>query len=362
MMEAKQQLRNLTPYKPGKNIEDVKKELGLKKIVKLASNENPFGCSPKVKEAIDREISELAIYPDGYAAVLREKTARFLGVKPENLIFGNGTDEVIQMICRTYLTPDANTVMAVPTFSQFKHNAVIEGAEIREIPIENGRHDLKKMARAIDEKTKIVWLCMINNPSGEYIRHSELVSFMETVPRDVLVVCDEAYYEYVVAEDFADSFSLFDKYSNLMITRTFSKAYGLAALRVGYAIAHREVITPMESVRPPFNTSRIAQVAAAAALDDQEFIQKCRDINREGLQKFYDFCEVFGLSYFPSQANFILIDFDRSGDEVFDYLLKNGYIIRPGTVLGHPTAARITVGAPEDTKGIIECLSTWLQQ
>ncbi|HET7616288.1 MAG TPA: histidinol-phosphate transaminase, partial [Bacillales bacterium] len=268
-MEAKRQLKNLTPYKPGKNVEDVKEELGLKKIVKLASNENPFGSSKAVKKAVERELGELAVYPDGYAAVLREKTARFLRVNPENLIFGDGSDEVIQMICRAYLTSDDNTVMASPTFPQYKHNAVVEGAEIREVPVQQGRHDFDKMLDAIDEKTKIVWLCMVNNPSGEYIRHDELVSFLQKIPKDLLVVCDEAYYEYAVADDYADTLPLLDEHSNLIITRTFSKAYGLAALRVGYGIAAPNVIAAMESVRQPFNTSRMGQLAAATAIDDQ---------------------------------------------------------------------------------------------
>ncbi|HET7521921.1 MAG TPA: histidinol-phosphate transaminase [Bacillales bacterium] len=361
-MEAKQQLKNLSPYKPGKNVEDVKKELGLKRIVKLASNENPFGSSPQVSRAIEQELKGFHVYPDGYSAVLRKNTAEFLGISEDQLIFGAGSDEVIQMLCRTYLTPGSNTVMAEPTFSQYKHNAVIEGAEIREIPLKNGRHDLEKMAEAADEHTKIVWLCMVNNPSGEYIRHSELTSFLQKVPSSVLVVCDEAYYEYVVAEDYADTLSVIEQYPNLVITRTFSKAYGMASLRVGYGIAHPSVITALETVRPPFNTTRISQIAAAAALQDQNFIEKCRQVNRDGINAFYRFCDAFNLSYYPSQGNFILIDFARSGDEVFEYLLTNGYIVRTGTALGYPNAVRITVGNREQTEEIIQCLSNWLKK
>lgn len=355
-MKAKQQLKNLTPYQPGKNIEDVKKELGLKKIVKLASNENPFGSSKKVSEAIAREAKQLAVYPDGYAAVLRDKTAHHLGVNKEHLIFGNGSDEVLQMICRSFLTPESNTVMPAPTFPQYKHNAVVEGAEIREIPLQEGRHDFEKMVEAVDEQTKIVWVCAINNPTGEYVRDSELVSLLEKVPSDVLVVVDEAYYEYVIAPDYPNTLELLERYPNLVITRTFSKGYGLAALRVGYGIAHSEVIAALEPVREPFNTSRIAQAAAAAALDDQAFIEQCRDLNRDGLERFYDFCDQYGLSYFPSQGNFILIDFHKSSDEVFDYLLKQGFIVRSG----FSNAVRITIGSGEQTKEIIQSLSDWL--
>lgn len=360
-MKAKEQLKNLVPYKPGKNVEEVKEELGLKKIVKLASNENPFGCSKHAKQAIEKELSQIAVYPDGYAAVLREKTAEFLDLDVNQLVFGDGSDEVIQMLCRAYLTPDSNTVMASPTFPQYKHNAVVEGAEIREVPVREGRHDFEAMKAAVDEKTKMVWLCTVNNPSGEYIRQSELVSFLEFLPSDVLVVCDEAYFEYAEADNYVDTLSLLPKYSNLVITRTFSKAYGLAALRVGYGIAHPEIITTLESIRQPFNTSRIGQAAASASLHDQPFLEKCKKSNREGLEKFYRFCEDFGLSYYPSQGNFILIDFQRSGDEVFDYLLRQGYIVRSGTVLGYPTAVRITIGSQAETDDIIESLSQWLQ-
>ncbi|HET7657015.1 MAG TPA: histidinol-phosphate transaminase [Bacillales bacterium] len=361
-MEAKKQLKNLMPYKPGKNVEDVRKELGLKRIVKLASNENPFGFSQSARQAIEKEISQVAVYPDGYAAILREKTAQFLHVDVNQLVFGDGSDEVIQMLCRAYLSADQNTIMPAPTFPQYKHNAVVEGAEIREVPVREGRHDLDAMAAAIDDHTKMIWLCTVNNPSGEYIRHAELVSFLDKVPSDILVVCDEAYCEYVVADDYVDTLSLLPNHPNLVITRTFSKAYGLAALRVGYGIAHPEVITALESIRQPFNTSRIGQMAAAAALDDQAFIEKCRNVNREGLEKFYRFCESFQLPYYPSQGNFILIDFKRSGDEVFDYLLRQGYIVRSGVVLGYPTAVRITIGTPEETDDLIRCLTEWFQQ
>ncbi|HET7629272.1 MAG TPA: histidinol-phosphate transaminase [Bacillales bacterium] len=360
-MQAKRQLQHLKPYKPGKNVEDVQEELGLTKIVKLASNENPFGCSEAVKRAIEKEMSELAVYPDGYATVLREKTAHFLNVGTENLIFGDGSDEVIQMICRAYLTADDNTVMAAPTFPQYKHNAVVEGAEIREVPVRDGRHDLERMIEAIDEKTKIVWLCMVNNPSGEYIRDKELASFLSQVPEKVLVVCDEAYYEYVVADDYPDTLSFMNEHRNLVITRTFSKAYGLAALRVGYGIANTSVIAAIESVRQPFNTSRIGQLAAAAALEDQPFIDHCRKLNREGLEKFYRFCRRHELTYYPSQGNFILIDFARSGDEIYDYLLRKGYIVRSGTALGYPNAVRITIGSEDENDDIIEHLQHYFQ-
>ncbi|NSL52287.1 histidinol-phosphate transaminase [Calidifontibacillus erzurumensis] len=359
-MKVKDQLIGLTPYQPGKPIEEVQRELGLEKIVKLASNENPFGCSEKAKEAIKESLDELALYPDGYARNIREKLANFLGVKENQLIFGNGSDELIDILCTALLSPSKNTVMAHPSFSQYSHNAIIQGAELRMVDNINGEHDLEGMLNAIDDQTAIVWVCSPNNPTGTYINEEKLINFIKRVPEHVLIVIDEAYKEYVVAEDYPDTISLLNEYPNLLVLRTFSKAYGLAALRVGYGIGHPNLIQALDPARGPFNTSRIAQAAVCAAVDDQEFIQKCVKANREGLEQFYQFCEEYGLSYFPSQANFILIDFKRSGQEVFDYLLHKGFIVRSGTALGYPTAVRITVGSYEQNAELIETLKEML--
>ncbi|MGO4888107.1 histidinol-phosphate transaminase [Anaerobacillus sp. MEB173] len=361
-MKAKQQIIGLPSYKPGKPMDEVKQELGLTKVIKLASNENPFGSSKKAQNAICEAVSGLAIYPDGYARTLREKVAAHLGVNGEQLIFGNGSDEVIQILCRTFLTPETNTVTATPTFSQYGHNAIIEGAEIREIPLKDGVHDLEAMLAAIDENTRIVWVCNPNNPSGTYNNETDFLSFLKRVPKDVLVVSDEAYYEYAVADDYPNTIPLLEQYGNLMVLRTFSKAYGLAALRVGYGVASKELISLLDPARPPFNTTSLAHVAACAALDDQEFINECKKKNREGLEQYYQFCQNFNLSYFPSQGNFILIDFNHPGNELFDYLLRRGYIVRSGEALGFPTYIRITVGSTEENDGIIQELTAFIEE
>ncbi|WP_243290056.1 histidinol-phosphate transaminase [Bacillus sp. FJAT-47783] len=355
-MIIKEQLKELKPYQPGKPIDEVKKEFNLKKVVKLASNENPFGCSEHVKQAIMKRLNEMAIYPDGYAAQLRTKLAKHLGVGEKQLIFGNGSDEVVQIICRSYLKQGTNTVMATPTFPQYKHNAVIEGAEIREIPLINGEHDLQSMLNAIDEQTKIVWICNPNNPTGAYIEEERIQAFLDQVPKHVLVVLDEAYFEYVTKEDYPRSISYLNTYENVMILRTFSKAYGLAALRIGYGISHEKIIQEIEPAREPFNTNALAQLAASVALDDQAFIDYCRKENQKGLEQYYDFCEEYQLNYYPSQGNFILIDFKKDGQELFEALLKKGYIVRSGKALGFPTSLRITVGSKEQNEEIIEHL------
>lgn len=359
-MQIKNQLLDLKPYQPGKPIEEVKKEYNLTKIVKLASNENPYGSSPLVKIAIQQELEHLAIYPDGYSANLREKLALHTGVAENELIIGNGSDEIIQIICRALLTNQSNTVMATPTFSQYRHNAVIEGADIREVPLINGNHDLVGMLQQIDENTKIVWVCSPNNPTGTYVHSNSLLSFLEKVPTNVLVVVDEAYYEYVTAEDFPQTISLIKKYPNLMILRTFSKAYGLASLRVGFGIGNADFINKIEPARAPFNTNRFAQAAAVAAIEDQDFIGKCLILNKKGLQQFYQFCEESKLSYYPSEANFILIDFERDSDELFQALLEKGYIVRSGNALGFPTHLRITIGSEQQNQEIIEQLKEFI--
>ncbi len=270
-MKWKEQILDLPPYKPGKHMDAVKREYGLEKIVKLASNENPFGCSPSVWEALSNNGFER--YPDGYATVLRSEVAKFLQVNENQLIFGNGADNLIQIISRSLLFPGRNTVMAAPSFSQYKHNAVIEGAEVREIPLsEDGQHDLDAMLAAIDDETAVVWVCSPNNPTGNHIPNNKLTAFLDKVPEDTLVVIDEAYHDYVVAEDYHDSLQLLKKYDNLIVLRTFSKIYGIAAVRVGYGISTPETIHALEPVREPFNVSTIGQIAAVAALKDQDYV------------------------------------------------------------------------------------------
>jgi histidinol-phosphate aminotransferase len=360
-MQWKSQLHNLKAYQPGKTMEDVKEQFNLEKVVKLASNENPFGCSSNVQSFISSEALSHAIYPDGYAKQLRMKVSGHLAVKPQQLIFGNGSDEVIQMISRALLDHTKSTVMAAPTFPQYKHNAIVEGAEVREIPLDGeGRHQLSEMLDSIDETTAVVWLCSPNNPTGEYIRKGELLDFLDEVPSHVLVVLDEAYYEYVTAEDYYDSIELLKSYPQLVVTRTFSKAYGLAGFRVGYGVGSIDVIGKLEPIREPFNNNSLGQGAASAAIDDQIFIDECREQNRKGLQQFYEFCERSGLKYMKSQANFILIDFGISGDEVFQYLMSKGYIVRSGQALGYPESVRITVGSPEQNDELISLMKEFL--
>ncbi|GEL07404.1 histidinol-phosphate transaminase [Salisediminibacterium halotolerans] len=360
-MRIKSTMNGLTPYKPGKPIEEVKRELQLEEVIKLASNENPYGASPAVKDALIKAYDAVHIYPDGYAKQLREDVAQHLNVAEEQLIFGNGSDEVILILCRAMLTGDDNIVTAAPTFPQYKHNAVIEGSEVKEVPLIDGTHDLDGMLQAIDEKTKIVFVCNPNNPTGTYISEEAFRSFMQKVPEDVLVVSDEAYYEYVSAEDFPDTVPYLNEYNNLMLLRTFSKAYGIASLRVGFGAASKDLIQAIDPAREPFNTSTAGQLAASAALNDQSFIRSCFEQNRREMKKYEQFCDEFGLDYFPSETNFILMDLQKPGSEIFQYLLERGFITRNGEALGYPTSVRITLGNPEQNDRIIAELKDWLR-
>lgn len=350
-MEVKEQLSKLKPYAPGKTTGEVMREYGLDKIIKLASNENPYGSSEQIREAI-LSIESFGIYPDGAARELRRTVADFQGVDPEQLIFSSGLDELIQIISRAMLSEGTNTVMSTETFPQYRHHAIIENAEVREVPHKNGYHDLPEMAKQIDEKTKIVWICNPNNPTGTYVNKRELEDFLQAVPENVLVVLDEAYHEYAMAEDYPETIPLLDKYKNLLVLRTFSKAYGLAAFRIGYGVGDSSFIQKLEVVRLPFNSNALAQKAAIVALKDQQFVEKSVSQNEIELQKLVQFCERHNIDYYPSQTNFIFLK--MSGEEsakLFQSLLENGIIVRP-----FPNGVRITIGTKEENDELLNVL------
>ncbi|MBS4222154.1 histidinol-phosphate transaminase [Lederbergia citrea] len=350
-MKVKEQLLTLNAYVPGKTSEEVKKEYGLDKIVKLASNENPYGCSPTVLEAITK-IPTFAIYPDGAASELREYVAKHLGVEENQLIFSSGLDELIQMISRAILAPGSNTVMAQNTFPQYRHHAVIENAEVREVPLKAGCHDLNEMQNRMDENTKIVWICNPNNPTGTYVNKEELERFLANISKQVLVVLDEAYYEYVTAQDYPQTIPLLDQFENLLILRTFSKAYGLAAFRIGYGIGSASLIKQLEVARLPFNTSALAQTAGIAALHDPEFVEESIIRNANELEKYYRFFDENNISYYPSQGNFVFVNIPgKTPQEVFQYLLEKGWIVR-----AFPNGVRITIGTEQENDELIKLL------
>lgn len=350
-MEVKPQLSELAAYVPGRSVEMIQQAYQLDEIYKLASNENPFGCSKKVSRAIHTYFKEPNIYPDGAATDLRIAVSKHLNVNGDQLLFGAGVDEVIQMVSRAFLLPGDNIVQADLTFSQYAHHAVIEGANVKRVPLVDGVHDLEGMLQVIDEKTKIVWVCNPNNPTGTIVNCTNLLNFVKQVPQHVLIVLDEAYYEYVTTEEFPQTISWIDEFENVMVTRTFSKAYGLAAYRIGYAVARAELIAKINVARLPFNTSAIAQIAAIGALKGQKFIKKCVKKNAEGRDKLESYCKEMNIKFYPSQANFVYMEVSESVKLAMK-LEEKGYIVR-----AFPTGIRVTIPSEKVLEKFIKVFS-----
>lgn len=354
-MHGKKVLQQLSAYKQGMQIREVKEKYQLERIVKLSSNENPYGYSDKVREAMKEFAFDFEQYPDGYATEARALLADYLQVDLDQLVFGTGSDEIVTLICRAFLHEGTNTVMAGPTFPQYRHHALIEGAQIKEIATtKNGEHDLDEMAAAIDAETKVVWLCTPDNPTGTVISQEAFVAFMEQCPVEVVVVLDEAYYEYVTE---AKQFSLNDnlqKYSNLIVLRTFSKIYGLAGMRLGYGVSSELLATKLNIARGPFNTTSLTQQLLPAALSDQAFIASTKEQNEKVRSLFEQFLDTINWTYYSSETNFLLVNTPIDADDVTAYLLRNGFIVRSGHLLGYPDTIRVTIG----TKADMELLQT----
>lgn len=361
-MRPKAHIVHLPVYQPGKPIEEVKRELGLTEVIKLASNENPFGCSPKAKEAIVDYVEHAHIYPDGASVDLTVAVAEHYGVEPNQIVFGAGSDEVILMIARAYLSAGDETIMADRTFPQYKHNADIEGAASIEVPLKNGTHDLEAMLSKVTDRTKVVWVCNPNNPTSTIVTAAEMERFLDRMPSSVLVVLDEAYAEYIDSDEYPNGVALLKKYPNIVLLRTFSKAYGLASLRIGYGIGRADVIRTINQVREPFNTTGFAQAAALAAIGDQDFIRDCREKNAQGISFLTKEFDRMGIGYFPAYGNFILADVRRDAKTVFEQLLRKGIIVRGGHTasIGFPTMIRVTVGSEAQNRAFITALEAVL--
>jgi len=352
-IKFREEIKDLEAYKPGKPIEDVKREYGLDEVIKLASNENPLGSSHKAIEAVKKAAENLAIYPDGNATLLKESLAEKLGVKVTQILPSSGSDEMVDIIAKTFINKDDEVIMADITFPRYITTTKMMGGKPIVVPLKNWTYDLNGMREAITEKTRLIWLCNPNNPTGTMFTEEKLIEFLDNVPENVIVVYDEAYREYVTRDDYLkNSIKLLDKYSNVIILRTFSKAYGLAALRVGFAISSEEIIHNMNKIRGPFNVNKMAQVAAVAALKDQDFIQKTYGVNKKGKEYLYQEFDKLGLEYAPSETNHIFVNVEKDANEIFVELQKRGMIIRP--IIG--TWIRVTIGTEEQNKLFIKLL------
>ncbi|MBI5894315.1 MAG: histidinol-phosphate transaminase [Deltaproteobacteria bacterium] len=349
------EIEALIPYPPGKPIEEVERELGIKGSIKLASNENPLGPSPKAVDAVSKAIKNLHRYPDGGWHYLKEKLAKHLDVKSENLIIGNGSNEIIELVVRTFLRQGEEAVMGNPSFAFYPLVVPAAGGKNALVPLKNLTHDLDAMFDAITENTKIVFIANPNNPTGTMNTKAELDRFYKKLPEDVILVLDEAYYEFVTSKDFPNSLDYLKGNKNVVILRTFSKIYGLAGLRVGYGIASERLVFYMNKVRQPFNVNSLAQIGAMAALDDDEHLKKSQKNNQDGLKYLFNELSAMGLECVPTQANFFLVKVEN-GKAVYEGLLKQGVIVRPMASYGLNAYIRVTVGLPDENKRFVEAM------
>lgn len=352
---------NIEPYQPGKPIDEVKRELLLDEVYKLASNENSLGPSPKAVMAIKKALKDLNRYPDGNCYYLKTKLAQKLKIKPENLALGNGSDELIAVIVQAFMNEDENAIVADPTFLEYRLITEAYGRQVRVVPCVNLKYDLDGMKRAIDAKTKLVFIANPDNPTGTYVSDKQITRFLEGLPENVIVVMDEAYYDFVDAGDYPDTMKHFND-RNLIILRTFSKAYGLAGLRVGYALANSELIECMNRVRQPFNVNSLAQVAARASLDDSTHLKKTVKTVLKGKKFLYGALDKMGVAYVPSQTNFILVDVKRDGWELFQKMLRRGVIVRDMKPYKLESYIRVTIGTDKENRKFIEALKKALKE
>jgi histidinol-phosphate aminotransferase len=357
-------VRSIAPYQPGKPISELAREMGLQErsIVKLASNENPRGIGPRTRAAIEAAIGDIARYPDGNGFELKQALAKRYHVDMGAIVLGNGSNDVLELTALAFLGPGRAAVLSQHCFAVYPLATQARGSRSIVVPAKKFGHDLEAMAKAIDDETYVVWIANPNNPTGTFARHEEIEAFLKRVPERVLVVLDEAYNEYLPAELRGDSVKLLKRHPNLVITRTFSKAYGLAGLRVGYALAHPSVADVMNRVRQPFNVNSIALTAARAALDDMEFVARSYAENLQGLKHIEEGSRALGLDYIPSHGNFITVRVGKA-PEIYKRLLRRGVIVRPvGGGYGLPEHLRVTIGTAEENERFLSALSASLKE
>jgi histidinol-phosphate aminotransferase len=350
-------IRGLEPYKPGKPAEELDRERGIQGSVKLASNESPLGPSPRALEAMREALSSVHRYPDGASFRLRRKLAPQLAVDPEQLVFGAGADEILELLAKVLLGPGDECVFAWPSFAMYPIVVKGMGARPVPVPLDAGLvHDLDAMARAVNERTKLVFLCNPNNPTGTSVGREAFDRFVAGLPAGVVLAIDEAYVDFARRADFPDSLSWVGRRPGTVALRTFSKAYGLAGLRVGYGVADLELASYLQRARHPFNVSRLAEVAAEAALDDHEYRDRLRQLNSEGIEYLTRELRALGFEVWPSDANFVLAKPRRGGVDSYEGLLREGVIVRPLAGFGMPEHVRITVGLPEENARLVKAL------
>ena len=352
----------LSPYEPGKPIEDLERELGIKNAVKLASNENPVGPSPKIIDSIEKIVKETHRYPDGNATRLKAKISKKFNILENQVTVGNGSNDIIEFVARSFLGPNDSAVYSEHAFAVYPLVVRAVGAMGIEVPAKNFSHDLEAMLDSIEENTKLIFIANPNNPTGSFIEQSELLNFLEKVPEEIIVLLDQAYFDYSSFETSDLEFDVLERFPNLVISRSFSKAYGLAGFRVGYSVSSIEIADYLNRVRQPFNANSLALYAAEIALDDDQFIKKCLELNFEQKQILFNGLQASGFECLPSRANFISFDCGEDSNDAFNKLLLEGVIVRSLRVYKMPNFLRVSVGLPEENLTFLEKIKSTLSK
>lgn len=347
------EIESLKPYPPGKPIEEVERELGITGVIKMASNENFLGPSPKAAAAVAKAIPNLHRYPDASGYLLKQALSGYLHLDADNIALGNGSDEIIELIVRSFLRPGQKVITSDPTFLFYAIVVQGAGGQLIRIPLKNLKHNLAGISSAIDRDTRLIFLDTPNNPSGSMIPADDIRAFVKDLPRTVVLILDEAYRDFVRGEELIDPEEFISSDHPIIFLRTFSKAYGLAGLRIGYGLAHSELISYFNRVRQPFDINSLAQVGAIAALSDTEFYEKTLDMTWSGLDFLWEELDKLNIPYHPSQTNYFLVDLDRPAEEVTNMLMKEGIIVRSMASYGMDKTIRITVGLPEENQRFI---------
>lgn len=352
---ARKNILKIASYVPGKSIEEVQKEYGAKHWIKLASNENVLGPSPKAIEAVRKELSKIHLYPEGFCSILKQAISQKFSLPEKRIVISNGADNLILMIGCAFVNEGDEVIMADPTFSVYTNVTQIMGGKPVRVKLKEFTHDLEGMLKRVTRKTKLIFVCNPNNPTGTTVKKKSFNSFLSALPDRVIVILDEAYGEFVEDPSSPQGLDYVGK-KQVILLRTFSKVYGLAGLRIGYALGKEDLIDCLYQVREPFPVHRLAQVAAVAALKDETHAARSVQMVSEGRRYLYKELDRLGLSYVPSQANFIFINFEKDSEEVFRNLLEEGIIIRPGKAWGYPTYGRVTVGSMVENRRFIRAL------
>lgn len=353
---ANEGVKSLSPYQAGKPIEELERELGITNIIKLASNENPFGFPESAKQAIINQLNDLTRYPDANGFELKAAVSKKFGVAPNQVTLGNGSNDLLELFAHTFAGEKDEIIYSQYAFIVYPLVTKAINAVAREIPAKNWGHDLDGFLAAINEKTKLIFIANPNNPTGNFLTEAEVDRFLAQVPENVIVVLDEAYTEFTAENERLNSFGLLQKYPNLIISRSLSKAYGLAGLRIGYAVSNSEIADLLNRVRQPFNCNSLALASAVAVMNDDEFVKKVAENNRLEMARYEAFCQAQGLEYIPSKGNFITIDFKQPAAPIYEALLREGVIVRPIAGYGMPNHLRISIGLPEENDRFFKAL------